>query len=396
MIREMEQLHQLLQKIWQQESLHSAVISQVRSAPMEGCTKATLKPVQLRGDRMLQVTYQVGSKVVHENVDSSVAVEKWMGLMENHFRQALIRTTEAEYQVLISKKHKVSIKTQAKKSPAADLSHNRKKQYILEEGVPAAFLLELGIMTASGNVVAAKFDKFKQINRFLEMVADVFPYLPSDRPISIIDFGCGKSYLTFALYHYLHVLQKRDVMIYGLDLKADVIKHCEELARRLQYDGLQFAIGDIADYDRSTPVDMVVTLHACDTATDAALNKAVRWGAEVILSVPCCQHELFSQIDNEMLTPLLKHGILKERFSALTTDALRANLLDCVGYQTQLLEFIDMEHTPKNILIRAVKSKQAQETASWQQYIALRDGLKLNPYLERALKDILDTHGFSS
>ncbi|SMG55942.1 class I SAM-dependent methyltransferase [Paenibacillus aquistagni] len=392
----MEQLHQLLQKIWEQESLHSAVISQVRSAPMEGCTKATLKPVQLRGDRMLQVTYQVGSKVVHENVDSSVAVEKWMGLMENHFRQALIRTTEAEYQVLISKKHKVSIKTQAKKSPAADLSHNRKKQYILEEGVPAAFLLELGIMTASGNVVAAKFDKFKQINRFLEMVADVLPYLPSDRPISIIDFGCGKSYLTFALYHYLHVLQKRDVMIYGLDLKADVIKHCEALARRLQYDGLQFAIGDIADYDRSTPVDMVVTLHACDTATDAALNKAVRWGAEVILSVPCCQHELFSQIDNEMLTPLLKHGILKERFSALTTDALRANLLDCVGYQTQLLEFIDMEHTPKNILIRAVKSKQAQETASWQQYIALRDGLKLNPYLERALKDILDTRGFSS
>ncbi|NMM53221.1 class I SAM-dependent methyltransferase [Paenibacillus aquistagni] len=392
----MEQLHQLLQKIWEQESLHSAVISQVRSAPMEGCTKATLKPVQLRGDRMLQVTYQVGSKVVHENVDSSVAVEKWMGLMENHFRQALIRTTEAEYQVLISKKHKVSIKTQAKKSPAADLSHNRKKQYILEEGVPAAFLLELGIMTASGNVVAAKFDKFKQINRFLEMVADVLPYLPSDRPISIIDFGCGKSYLTFALYHYLHVLQKRDVMIYGLDLKADVIEHCEALARRLQYDGLQFAIGDIADYDRSTPVDMVVTLHACDTATDAALNKAVRWGAEVILSVPCCQHELFSQIDNEMLTPLLKHGILKERFSALTTDALRANLLDCVGYQTQLLEFIDMEHTPKNILIRAVKSKQAQETASWQQYIALRDGLKLNPYLERALKDILDTRGFSS
>lgn len=392
----MEQLHQLLQKIWEQESLHSAVISQVRSAPMEGCTKATLKPVQLRGDRMLQVTYQVGSKVVHENVDSSVAVEKWMGLMENHFRQALIRTTEAEYQVLISKKHKVSIKTQAKKSPAADLSHNRKKQYILEEGVPAAFLLELGIMTASGNVVAAKFDKFKQINRFLEMVADVLPYLPSDRPISIIDFGCGKSYLTFALYHYLHVLQKRDVMIYGLDLKADVIKHCEALARRLQYDGLQFAIGDIADYDRSTPVDMVVTLHACDTATDAALNKAVRWGAEVILSVPCCQHELFSQIDNEMLTPLLKHGILKERFSALTTDALRANLLDCVGYQTQLLEFIDMEHTPKNILIRAVKSKQAQETASWQQYIAVRDGLKLNPYLERALKDILDTRGFSS
>ncbi|MBR2567721.1 MAG: SAM-dependent methyltransferase [Paenibacillus sp.] len=392
----MEQLHQLLQKIWEQESLHSAVISQVRSAPMEGCTKATLKPVQLRGDRMLQVTYQVGSKVVHENVDSSVAVEKWMGLMENHFRQALIRTTEAEYQVLISKKHKVSIKTQAKKSPAADLSHNRKKQYILEEGMPAAFLLELGIMTASGNVVAAKFDKFKQINRFLEMVADVLPYLPSDRPISIIDFGCGKSYLTFALYHYLHVLQKRDVMIYGLDLKADVIKHCEALARRLQYDGLQFAIGDIADYDRSTPVDMVVTLHACDTATDAALNKAVRWGAEVILSVPCCQHELFSQIDNEMLTPLLKHGILKERFSALTTDALRANLLDCVGYQTKLLEFIDMEHTPKNILIRAVKSKQAQETASWQQYIALRDGLKLNPYLERALKDILDTRGFSS
>lgn len=391
----MEQLQQLMERIWEQGTLHSAVISQVRTAPMEGCTKAVLKPVQLRGDRMLQITYHVGNKVVHENMESDQAVQRWMALMEHHFRQALIRTTEAEHQVMISKKHKVAIKTKAKKSPAADLSHNRKKQYILEEGKPAAFLVELGIMNAAGKVVAQKFDKFKQINRFLEMVADVLPYLPKDRPISIIDFGCGKSYLTFALYHYLHVLLQRDVMIYGLDLKEDVIEHCESLARRLQYDGLQFAVGDIADYDRTSPVDMVVTLHACDTATDAALNKAVRWGAEVILSVPCCQHELFSQVNNDMLAPLLKHGILKERFSALATDALRANLLDCVGYQTQLLEFIDMEHTPKNLLIRAVKSKLKSEAASWEQYLAFREGLQLDPYLERALQDILEARGFT-
>lgn len=389
----MEQLKQLLQTCVQENTLHSAVWSQVRSAPEEGCTKVTIKPVQLRGELVYQFEYHFAKKVTHQNIPQAEALDQMMELAELHFRQALIRTVDAEYHVLISKKYKVSMKKQQKANGQVNLSHNRKKRYLLEEGIPAAFLVELGIMNDTGKVLAAKYDKFKQINRFLEMVADTLPHLPEDRPIRIIDFGCGKSYLTFALYHYLHVLCEREVIIHGLDLKQDVIQHCEALARKLDYEGLAFSVGDIAEYEGVTEVDMVVTLHACDTATDAALEKAVRWGAGVILSVPCCQHELFRQVDQPVLAPLLNHGILKERFSALSTDAVRANLLDCVGYQTQLLEFIDMEHTPKNILIRAIRSKDTDSHAAWARYEAFRDFLHIDPYLERALHDVLADRG---
>ncbi|GAE09421.1 conserved hypothetical protein [Paenibacillus sp. JCM 10914] len=302
---------------------------------------------------------------------------------------SVIHTLEADYQVLISKKYKVSILTKSPTKTKSDLSHNRKKTYILEEGEPIAFLVELGIMSEEGKVFARKYDKFKQINRFLEMVEDVLPHLPADRPLTIVDFGCGKSYLTFALYHYLAVKQRRQLQVVGLDLKADVIEHCSILAQKMHYDHLRFLVGDIADYNELDQVDMVVTLHACDTATDAALEKAVRWGASVILSVPCCQHELFSQVDSPVMEPLLSHGILKERFSALATDGIRAKLLDLMGYRTQLLEFIDMEHTPKNILIRAVKGSAGDRAKLWSEYTAFRDFLNASPYLEKACKDLL-------
>lgn len=389
----MEQLKSILETLLANQTLHSAVLSQVRTSPDEGCTKVSIKPVQLRGEWMVQFVYHYANKVTHLNTAQTEALSKILDLLENNFRQALIRATDAEYHVMISKKHKVSIKKHAKQHVPADLSHNRKKQYVLDEGVPAAFLVELGIMSETGKVLAAKYDKFKQINRFLEMVADTLPHLPKDRTIRIIDFGCGKSYLTFALYHYLHVLCEREVIINGLDLKQDVIEHCEALARKLNYDGLMFSVGDIAEYEELDAVDMVVTLHACDTATDAALEKAVRWGAGVILSVPCCQHELFRQVEQSVLEPLLGHGILKERFSALATDAVRANLLDCVGYQTQLLEFIDLEHTPKNLLIRAVRTNEGDSNTAWEKYEAFRDFLSIDPYLERALADVLQSHG---
>jgi SAM-dependent methyltransferase len=268
---------------------------------------------------------------------------------------------------------------------------------VLNEGAAVPFLVELGVMNAQGKVLAAKYDKFRQINRFLEMIQDVTPYLSKDRRLNIIDFGCGKSYLTFALYHYLvHVLQM-DVQMVGLDLKADVIAHCSDLAHKLGYEQLRFEVGDINRYDKVRQVDMVVTLHACDTATDAALDKAVRWDADVILSVPCCQHELFSQVKSAVLAPMLQHGIIKERFAALATDALRAQILDLVGYKTQILEFIDIEHTPKNLLIRAVKRTDAEammglSEASVQkarEYLALKQLLNVSPYLEEALTDRL-------
>ena len=234
------------------------------------------------------------------------------------------------------------------------MNHNRKKQYILEEGTMVPFLRDLGVMTEEGKIVRTKFDKFRQINRFLEFIEDILPQLDKGREVTILDFGCGKSYLTFAMYYYLHELKQYDIRIIGLDLKTEVIRHCNELSKKYGYEKLTFLEGDIADYEGVDRVDMVVTLHACDTATDYALAKAVGWHAKVILSVPCCQHEINGQIANDVLKPILKHGLLKERFSAIVTDALRAEYLEREGYEVQVLEFIDMEHTPKNILIRAI------------------------------------------
>ena len=216
------------------------------------------------------------------------------------------------------------------------------------------FLVDLGVQTQDGRIVKSRYDKFRQINRFLEFIEDILPKLDKTRENVIIDFGCGKSYLTFAMYYYLHEMKGYPIRIIGLDLKKDVISHCGKLAEHYGYDNLKFYHGDIASYEGVDHVDMVVTLHACDTATDYALEKAVRWGAKVILSVPCCQHELNKQMKNDLMEPVLHYGLIKERMAALYTDALRAELLEQQGYRTQILEFIDMEHTPKNILLRAV------------------------------------------
>ncbi|MUG66956.1 methyltransferase [Paenibacillus campinasensis] len=385
----LESLRKLIHHIMNDNALITATLSQLRKREGIDYTKVTVKPVELKNKLHYQFAYYSANKVTHQNVASEEAESLLIDMFENIFRQAVIFTPDADYQVLISKKYKVSILTKSPTKSKPDLAHNRKKTYILEEGKPVPFLVELGIMNEDGKVFARRYDKFKQINRFLEMVEDVLPHLPEDRPLTIVDFGCGKSYLTFALYHYLAIQSRRTLNVVGLDLKADVIEHCSLLAKKLNYDNLQFLVGDIAEYDELEQVDMVVTLHACDTATDAALEKAVRWGASVILSVPCCQHELFQQVNSPVMEPLLSHGILKERFSALATDAIRAKLLDLMGYKTQLLEFIDMEHTPKNILIRAVTGSAGEREKLWQEYVAFRNFLGAKPYLERACQDLL-------
>ena len=261
-----------------------------------------------------------------------------------------------------------------------DLSHNRVKKYILEEGKAVPFLVDLGVQTAEGKIVRTRYDKFRQINRYLEFVEDVLPVFDKDKCIHIIDFGCGKSYLTFALYYYLHELRGYQVSITGLDLKEDVITHCNQLAEKYGYKQLTFLHGDIAKFEGADAVDMVVTLHACDTATDYALKKAVDWNAKVIFSVPCCQHEVNKMMKNDTLAPVLKYGLIKERMAALFTDAIRANLLEEQGYDTQILEFIDMEHTPKNILIRAVKNNKKQEKTGIKE---VTDFLKVETTLQK-------------
>lgn len=371
-----------------------ASLSQLRHKDGNEPQKTTVRKIQLRGKLFLQFEFHYSTKVMHENVEQTDAGAKIIELMLASYRQCLIKTTDADVQILFSKKGKATIlrKAATARQSATPAEHNRAKNYVLNQQTIAPFLVELGIVTQEGHVAAKKQDKYRQINRFLEMVSDVFPHLPTDRPIRIIDFGCGKSYLTFALYHYLVVEQQRQVSIVGLDLKADVIAFCSSLAEKLGYDQLRFQVGDINEYDEQSEVDMVVTLHACDTATDAAIGKAVEWGAQVILSVPCCQHELFSQIKNEALHPLLKHGLLKERFSALVTDAARAQLLEVIGYKVQIVEFIDPEHTPKNILIRAVKNKgNAKPSAQkWEEYRRFKDELQIRPYLENIFASRFD------
>ena len=321
--------------------------------------KVRVRPVMLKGGMVFQAEELTEKQAFHRNLTREEGVSYLLGLMESGFKQAEVESSRGQARVLVGKKGTVTIKVkknQQKMVAAPNVaSHNRQKRYILEEGKPVAFLEDLGVMTADGKVVRSRYDKFRQINRFLEFVEDILPRLDKSRENVIIDFGCGKSYLTFAMYYYLHELKGYEVRIIGLDLKQDVIDHCNRLSVAYGFDKLKFYHGDIASYDGVDHVDMVVTLHACDTATDYALEKAVKWNASVILSVPCCQHELNKQMDNELLRPVLQYGLIKERMAALYTDALRAEILENRGYRTQILEFIDMEHTPKNILIRAVK-----------------------------------------
>ena len=297
----------------------------------------------------------------HKNL-SEHEIEGYFADNSEKYMQLNAWTSGIEHIVLVSKKGHVTYKkkqsTQCERKPAA---HNRKKQYLIEEGTIVPPLVDMGIFTKEGKIVRTMYDKFRQINRFIELINDEIKNR-NYKSINIIDFGCGKSYLTFIVYYYLVEIMHIDAHITGLDLKEDVIRDCNCAAQRYGYDGLKFEIGDIKGYSCEKKPDMVITLHACDTATDFALYNAVSWGAELIFSVPCCQHELNAQMQSERLSILTRYGIIKERTVALMTDAIRGNLLQYMGYTTQLLEFVDLSHTPKNILIRAVKSNISKKT----------------------------------
>ena len=377
------------------DCLNETLIRVILSNPSskDGVIKICARPMLKNKSLLFQIEEYTKTQVFHKNLTAGDASSYLTGKLSSDtssqtasFKNALVETKSFTANVLVSKKGTITIKKKMNASPKQtkiSLSHNRKKKYILEEGIPVPFLIDLGVMTQNGNIINAHYDKFRQINRFLEYIEDILPSLPTGRELRILDFGCGKSYLTFAIYYYLKVLKGYPVRITGLDLKEDVIRHCNELAVKYGYDKLEFLCGDIAYYDGCSQVDMVVTLHACDTATDYALAKAVGWGAKVILSVPCCQHELNKQMKNDLLSPVLHYGILKERMAALITDGLRAQILEANGYRTQILEFIDMAHTPKNLLIRAVYNGHcADNKAQINELLAAFD---VNPTLYRLL-----------
>lgn len=381
----MQQLNKVLE-----QSIQEKIIKMTISSPRNknGETKIKIRPVLIKGKLCYQKESFINNQVFHSNLTEEELLPDIIKQADN-FRQFNWVTNKKEYSCLVSKKGKSSIKFFDNKKENVDsvenFSHDRKKKYLLALDEPADFLIELDVMSKDGKVKNKKYDKFRQINRFLEFIEDVMSQLPKDKEITIIDFGCGKSYLTFAVYYYIHNVKQMDVRIVGIDLKKDVIKRCNELKEKLHYDKLEFINGDIADYNDMSNVDMVITLHACDTATDYALKKAVDWNAKVILSVPCCQHELNKQIKCETLEPVLKYGLLKERISALLTDGLRASILEQSGYNVQILEFIDMEHTPKNILIRAVKGNSNKKMPDKKKYEECRDFLNADLTLERLM-----------
>ena len=386
----MNQIEELLKRV-----LTSLLVDMVISGARGGgdFIKIKVRPVMIRDSLYFQVSRYTDKQVFHENMTAEDALETLSGWILHDFRQAQIRMQDEMVTVLVSKKGKATVKSKkAACIETQNLEHNRKKQYIIEEGTAVPFMIDLGVMTESGKIIRTRYDKYRQINRFLEFIEDILPELPTDRTVHIIDFGCGKSYLTFAMYYYLKVLKHYDIRITGLDLKQKVIEGCQALADRYGYDGLQFLCGDIADYNGTDEVDMVVTLHACDTATDYALYKAVKWHASVILSVPCCQHELNRKMQCEILSGAFQYGLIKERTAALMTDAMRGQLLEMKGYKTQLLEFIDMEHTPKNILIRGVKSKgllpKAARKQQMENYQKCRDFFGAELTLEKLFKEM--------
>jgi SAM-dependent methyltransferase len=368
-------------------------VSLVLSRPCSGCAvpeRQTVRPVKLRGGTQFQWSLRAGTQERHENLTAADSARRASDLFPSAYRNARLLTATAEVNARVTKRGDVQTSHRPAAPNAPAVGHNRERRYLIPDGVPCPFLAAIGVMTSDGRVRAQQQHKFRQINRYLEFVEDVVPHLPSEGPLEVVDFGCGKSGLTFALHHLLTAVHGRDIHVVGLDRNASVLANCREIAERLHLRGLEFREGDIASYATGGPVHLAVSLHACDTATDDALAQAVRWKCDVILAVPCCQHELSPQLESAALDLLLRHGILRERFAADATDALRAARLELEGYRTQVLEFIELEHTPKNLLLRAVRlespSPPERHTHSAAAYATLKPSLGIHHFhLDRLL-----------
>lgn len=371
-------------------ALISLVLSRPGADAPHRALKVRFRPLVLKTGGAVQLAYQGKRQELHENVSLDRVGAKAAELLEKAFQHAHLFTRDADYEWRrgATGEGKLWTRPPSKSLPAV-VTHDRVPQRLLAEGTPAPFLVAIGVMNPAGKVLAAKQHKFRQINRYLELVNDVLPHLPAEGPLTIVDYGSGRSYLTFALYHLLARLRGREVRLIGIDRNPDVVRTSQELAARLDCPGLEFRAAEIDAFQPDGPVHLAVSLHACDTATDAALAQGIRWQTPVILAAPCCQHELANKIEAASFAAIHRHGILHERFAALATDALRAAALEVCGYGTQVVEFVELEHTPKNLLLRAVRRTGADphQESRRREYEALKSALNLGEWaLEAALR----------
>ncbi|MEG1255802.1 SAM-dependent methyltransferase [Clostridium sp.] len=383
----MEELKKVIEEIIQEDIIKLVISNKMNKDVEYNKITFILKEDQVK--QYYQIEKYTDKQVFHENIDVDILEEKLLEYVSSNYKQVAAWSNTTTFDLKISKKGKVHLgKKKSDNEKLVNKGHNKEKNYILKEGMIIEPLIDLGVFTKEGKVVNSKYDKYKQINRFVEIIDDEIK--KNDfKELTILDFGCGKSYLTFVLYYYFVEIKKINVKMIGLDLKEDVIKKCNDIAKSYNYEDLHFELGDINGFKYNNKVDMVITLHACDTATDYALYNAIKWNSKMIFSVPCCQHEFNSQMKTDSLSILTKYGIVQERVAALMTDSVRANLLENMGYKTQLLEFIDIAHSPKNILIRASKaniSKDKREKALTE-VDSLMNQFNLNPTLFNLLKE---------
>ena len=388
-------LFELIKNI-QDDKLIKIVFSDRKSGDFN---KVIIKPIILKSTKNIQIESFKDNKVFHKNIDLNNLQELEDNLKEyiDNFKQILLQIEGSDIS-FIRKKENFSRKEKESNLIKSSNEHNKKKQYILNEGDKIDFLIELGLMSVEGKILKSSFNKFKQINKYLEFIDDVIEELKAKKlitnHINVLDFGCGKSYLTFALYYYLKNYRKDlTFSIVGLDLKKDVIEFCNKLAKKLNYENLEFLNGNIKDYDKSKEVDLVFSLHACNNATDYSLEKALSLDAKAILAVPCCHHEFFEKIQKNKnsefyntLKIMADNGVVLDKFATLATDSFRSLSLELCGYKTKMIEFIDMEHTPKNILIKAIKSKSSNLKEKLTEYNKLKEFLGIKPLLEDLIK----------
>ena len=380
----------------QEDKLIKIVFSDRKSGDFN---KVIIKPIILKSAKNIQIESFKDNKAFHKNIDLNNLKELEDNLKEyiDNFKQILLQIEGSDIS-FIRKKESFSRKEKESNLIKSSNEHNKKKQYILNEGDKIDFLIELGLMSVEGKILKSSYNKFKQINKYLEFIDDVIEELKTKKlitnHINVLDFGCGKSYLTFALYYYLKNYRKDlTFSIVGLDLKKDVIEFCNKLAKKLNYENLEFLNGNIKDYNKSKEVDLVFSLHACNNATDYSLEKALSLDAKAILAVPCCHHEFFEKIQKNKnsefyntLKIMADNGVVLDKFATLATDSFRSLSLELCGYKTKMIEFIDMEHTPKNILIKAIKSKSSNLKEKLVEYNKLKEFLGIKPLLEDLIK----------